>query len=143
MHNSKVAIFGLDKRGELLLEGLIKCGHECPHIVCAVSFENSPGRARAEARGIALVDTEKLVRFSDDIDVIFDLSGDPGLSEALHKALADRGNHHTQLLFGDALELISLLGLGTPENTSSDQRMAISVVRNTPAASCNDIATAV
>lgn len=135
MHDSKVAIFGLEKCGELLLEGLIKSGHESTHIVCAVSFENSPGQARAEARGVALVDTEKLVRLSDDIDVICDLSGDPGLAKILHDAMAERGNHHTQLLSGDAFELIRLLGLGAAEKSSPDRRIAISEVRNEPPSS--------
>ncbi len=109
MRNTNIAIVGLEHQGELLLEWLIGCGDEGPNIVCAVAMKSGAGRHRADARGIALVDFDRLIRLSDGIDIVFDLSGDSELRVRVHQALAACGNHHTQILSARALRMIGLL----------------------------------
>ncbi len=109
MEYENIAIVGLEHQGELLLEWLISQGKQGPNLVCAVAMKGGAGRHRAEARGVALVDLASLVRLSDGIDIIFDLTSDAELQEHLHLSLARGGNHQTRLLSGDATEIIRFL----------------------------------
>lgn len=109
MKNANIAIVGLEHHGTQLLELLVGCGNTGPNIVCAVALEDGAGRRKAEACGIAMVELDRLVQLSDGVDIIFDLTRDAAMHDRLHQALAACGNHHTQLLSENAMELISIL----------------------------------
>jgi len=115
MKNSNIAIVGLERSGELLLEWLIKCGDQCPNIICAVAFNGGAGRHRADVLGVALVSLDRLADLSDQIDVILDLTKDEVLLELLHQKLIARGNHHTSFLSGEVTQLTKLLQPEQPQ----------------------------
>jgi pyrroline-5-carboxylate reductase len=109
MKDTRIAIIGLGRLGQFLLERLLGIGDAGPHIVCAVETGEDIGRRRADALGIALVGIDELVRLGEDIDVIFVLTDDAVMPSQLRQILAANGNQHTQVLSEKDLRLIGML----------------------------------
>jgi hypothetical protein len=67
---------------------------------------DAPGVLLAEGRGLKVHESaEKIVEMGDDIDVIFDLTGNPEARKSLREAMVRTGNTHTVI----APEIMSYL----------------------------------
>jgi len=106
MGNANIAIIGLGKAGEFFLEQLIKRIDLGLNIVCAVEPADNSGRQRAEESGIALVSIDDVVSFGDDVDFIFNLTGNPQLQVDLLAKLAAASNDHTEVVSDKVLKVI-------------------------------------
>jgi len=92
-----IAIVGLGRVGDKFLNKLFEKKDLGMNILCVSEPSDTPGRRRAEELCLAIVDNETLIDFGDQVDVIFDLSGDPTTRRHLREMLKASGNTHTAI----------------------------------------------
>lgn len=103
-----IAIVGLGRVGSLVFDKMSEREGKGVRIVAvAQRGPDHPVAQAAQARGIRVFQDglEMVERIGSEIDVLFDLTGDPGFRQKLREALARSGNHHTVI----APELIAHL----------------------------------
>lgn len=117
---SKVAVVGLGKVGSALIEKLSDLDGKALSIVAvAESDMDAPGVAVAKKLGIKLYNNEKeLVEIADDIDIIFDLSGNSQVETWMRSALSMKANCRTAIASRNVAVLLwNILSEGLlPEN---------------------------
>ncbi len=93
----RVAIVGLGRVGSVFLKKLSEREKTGLKIVgCAEKRADAPGVEVAKSRGIPVyTDTKEIVAMGEDVDVIFDLTGNPETRKNLRGELARSGNQHT------------------------------------------------
>ncbi len=91
----QIAVVGLGRVGGRFLEMLLDSG--LPGMtLCAVSEKGeTEGRRLAEEKGIPLESVADIVARGDQVDVIFDLSGQPQVRQELREGMQNTGNRHT------------------------------------------------
>lgn len=119
---SKVALVGLGKVGSAFIEKLSDLDGKALSIVAvAESDMDAPGVAIAKKLGIKVYDSEKaLVEIAEDIDVIFDLSGNSQVETWLRSALSMKANCHTAIASRNVAVLLwNILSEGVmPDNSN-------------------------
>lgn len=103
-----IAIVGLGRVGSLFFDKMAEREGKGIRIVAvAQRGQDHPVAREAQARGIRVFQDgfEMVERIGGEIDVLFDLTGDPGFRQKLRDTLARSGNHHTVI----APELIAHL----------------------------------
>jgi homoserine dehydrogenase len=103
----KVAIVGLGRVGSTFLNNLILYEDHSIKIIAAVERKDStPGVKQAKYEDIIIYrNVKNLTILGEDIDIIFDFTGDPDVVRELRRELAASGNKHTVV----APEVVSLL----------------------------------
>ncbi len=91
----RVAIVGLGRVGSRFLQALLARSSRGIEIVAVAELQATPGRAQAEAAGIAVLALPELLARAADIDIVFDLSGQTSVRQALRQGLARGGNSRT------------------------------------------------
>jgi glyceraldehyde-3-phosphate dehydrogenase/erythrose-4-phosphate dehydrogenase len=95
----KAAIVGLGRVGSIFLKKAIeRKDHGINIVAAAEKSQSAPGIQIAKDNGIRVYgDGKELVEMGDDIDIIFDLTGDPRVTMFLQRALFRSKNLHTVL----------------------------------------------
>ena len=93
----KVAILGLGRVGSKFMTKLAEKASSGIKIVAAAEKDSgSPGIEEAKGKGVAVhTDSKDIVAMGEDIDIIFDLTGNTEARKALRSELARSGNQHT------------------------------------------------
>ncbi|MFZ3071713.1 MAG: Gfo/Idh/MocA family oxidoreductase [Thermodesulfobacteriota bacterium] len=92
-----VAIVGLGRVGSMFLTKLAEREGDGVSIVAAAEKDaKSAGVGVAKSKGIKVFsDTKDVVSMGEDVDIIFDLTGNPEARKNLRGELARSGNQHT------------------------------------------------
>lgn len=106
MGSVNIAIIGLGKVGTFFLNQLIERSNLGLNIVCAVELWETEGKKRAQENGIAIVSLDDVIEFGEDVDFIFNLTGDSSVQEQLRARLDESGNQHTELVSDHVLKVI-------------------------------------
>ena len=103
----QIAIVGLGKIGSTFLKKLLeKERHGIKLMGVVEQNKDTPGIEFAKTKGIKIYDNlDKLLYLSQEVDVIFDLTGNIGAREAMRGGLARTRNQHTVI----APEVIAFL----------------------------------
>jgi hypothetical protein len=112
MESQNIAIVGLGRKGALFLEHVLQFKYTGIHVVCALEAQDTYGRELATQAGVKLADLDEMVAMSDQIEVIFDLTEDATVRQALADKLIAIGNRNTVI---------------APENVT---RLVLNVVKN-------------
>ena len=96
----KVAIAGLGQVGTTFLNKFADKMGGGVEIVAAAEINNeAPGIQVARDKGINVVtDPRELVAMGEEIDIIFDLTGNEDAKKSMRSDLARSGNHYTALV---------------------------------------------
>lgn len=109
--SQNIAIVGLGRVGSVFMRGMVNKHDKGVNIVCAAEVNDTPGRAQAVAADVPLASMESMIAMGDKIDVIFDLTGNPGVRKELRELMAQYSNHHTVIAPESVARLIwSLIG---------------------------------
>lgn len=95
MKHQNIAIVGLDQVGETFLKEMVRLKERGVKVVGVCDREDAPGAKVAASEGINRLSMEELVDLGDQVDVIFDLSGDRSVRANLRKTLFSSQNQHT------------------------------------------------
>lgn len=106
MASANIAIIGLGKVGTFFLNQLMQRSNLGLNIVCAVELWETEGKKAAQENGIAIVGLDDVIEFGEDVDFIFNLTGDSSVQEQLRQKLAESGNLHTELVSDHVLKVI-------------------------------------
>lgn len=123
MEKQNIAIIGLGRIGSAFLREMLRRKGSGITLVCAAEIMETPGKARAVEAGIKIVNVEEMVAMGDEIDVIFELSGLPGVRRDLRQKLGAANNWHTVIASESIARLIWTL--------ISDEALPVISGRNT------------
>ncbi|MFZ5822754.1 MAG: oxidoreductase [Bacillota bacterium] len=94
----RVALVGAGRTGTPLLETLLRHDFVAVDMV-ADRLEEAPGMVLARARGIpTTTDFTRVARLKEPVDIIIEVSGDPGVRAALRLQLQLQNNRHTIIM---------------------------------------------
>lgn len=105
----KLAIVGLGRVGSGFLQTLLQSGRGGFEIVAVAELHPTPGLEAAKAAGIPALSLADLIARSPEVDIVFDLSGQAEVRQALRHGLADLGNGRTVIASESIAQLISTL----------------------------------
>ncbi|RLJ70541.1 homoserine dehydrogenase-like protein [Hydrogenivirga caldilitoris] len=101
MRTVKVAIAGLGKVGSVFLDALLEAGaHNIKVVAVAEPIEEKEAVRKAKEAGAGYFkDARNLLEaLGDEIDVLFDLTGDAVLRTELHEILSRQSNRNTVIV---------------------------------------------
>ncbi|MDD3608781.1 MAG: homoserine dehydrogenase [Halothiobacillaceae bacterium] len=91
----RIAIVGLGRVGSSFLEALLAHPSAGVTVLAVAETGETPGVARAREVGIPVRRLEDIVALCEEVDVIFDLTGQADARRALREGMAETGNVHT------------------------------------------------
>lgn len=94
MAKQNIALVGLGRIGSAFLRE-ISGKKQSVNILYAAEPSNTPGKAQAIAAGIRIATLDEIASAGDEVDIIFDLTGNPEVRKRLREQLAAHQNHHT------------------------------------------------
>lgn len=94
MSKLNLAVVGLGKGGTALLNTILS-RKKAVNMACAVEIAETPGKAQAAAAGVKIATMDELIAMGKDIDVIFDMTGNPSVVKELRHKLTSTFNAHT------------------------------------------------
>ncbi len=96
----KIAIAGLGRVGSTFVEKLVEFDGKGVSIVAvAEKKQDAPGVEMAKAKGLKVFDSEEaILDMREEIDVIFDLTGDKAVERNLRFKQVRSGNMHTVIV---------------------------------------------
>jgi len=94
VEKQKIAIIGLGRIGSAFLNALQKKAAHL-ELACVAEVAETPAKAHARSAGIRVATLDEIVAMGDGIDVIFELTGLPGVRKELCIKLGAAENHHT------------------------------------------------
>ena len=95
MGKQSIAIVGLGKMGSAFLAELLGQPNEAVEIIAVVEKSATAGLALAKSRGIKNVSIDQLIAMGNDLDILFDLTGEDAVRQELREKLRAAENHHT------------------------------------------------
>lgn len=95
--NINIAIVGLGRVGSIFLGKLLEHQSNSLSIVAAIELNtDAPGLAIAHKYGVPVYkDSQKLMDMMDELDIIFDLTGDQGSKRELRMSMIKSSNKQT------------------------------------------------
>lgn len=93
--SAKIAIMGLGRIGSTVLEHLQGRQRQGINIVCVSELQDTPGKRKAQAAGLPVLDIDQVVARGGEVDMIFDMTGMPGVRKELREKLFSSDNKHT------------------------------------------------
>lgn len=93
--SAKIAIVGLGRIGSTVLEQMQGRQRQGIEIVCVSELQDTPGRRKAQADGLSVLDLDRVVAQGDAVDMIFDMTGMPKVRKELREKLFSSNNRHT------------------------------------------------
>jgi len=95
MEKQTIAIVGLGKMGSAFLAELLGQPNEAVEIVAVAEIADTAGLALAKSHGIENISIDQLIAMGEDLDILFDLTGDDQVRQELRDKLQATGNRHT------------------------------------------------
>jgi len=95
MEKQTIAIVGLGKMGSAFLAELLGQSNEAVEIVAVAEIADTAGLALAKSRRIRNVSIDQLIAMGEELDILFDLTGDDQVRQELRDKLQATGNRHT------------------------------------------------
>jgi ketol-acid reductoisomerase len=95
MEKQNIAVIGLGRIGSAFLSEMLRKKGSGINLAYAAEQMDTPGKAQAIAAGIKVVNLDDIVALGDRIDVIFELTGLPGVRKELREKLTAANNRHT------------------------------------------------
>jgi len=109
----RLALVGAGATGSPLLELLLGHNHIVDVVMVVDSRPDAPGMAVARAHGIPTAeDITQVMRLKEKVDLIVDVTGDPGVKTALRLQLQLQNNRHTVIMHEKIVLLILSLMQG-------------------------------
>jgi dihydrodipicolinate reductase len=105
MSKPNIAIVGLGKGGTTLLNAIQRRKNSVT-LACAVETMETPGKAQAAASGVKVATMDELIAMAKDIDVIFDMTGNPSVVKELRHKLTSSFNAHSVVASDAIAELV-------------------------------------
>jgi ketol-acid reductoisomerase len=105
MSTLNIAVVGLGKGGSAFLNA-IQSRKKNVNVACAVETMETPGKAQAAAAGVKVVTMDELIAMSKEIDVIFDMTGNPSVVKELRHKLTSSFNAHSVVASDVVAELV-------------------------------------
>lgn len=91
-----VALFGLGKVGSTFLNKLVEFDGKTITIVAVAEKDaNASGLKIAQDRGIKVYSDQQIIDMGDDVDIIFELTGNSEARRSLRMAMVTSNNSHT------------------------------------------------
>lgn len=118
MQQQAIAIIGLGRVGSAFLDALRKKPRQGIQIIAVAEPNNTPGRMAAANAGIPVHSIQELIARSQDIDILFDLTGSHAVRQELREGLAAIHNQRTVIAPESVARMIWALaveGGGLPE----------------------------
>ncbi|MHB0889137.1 Gfo/Idh/MocA family oxidoreductase [Acidithiobacillus sp.] len=118
MQQQAIAIIGLGRVGSAFLDALRNRPRQGIQIIAVAEPNHTPGRMAAENAGIPVYDVQDLIARSQDIDILFDLTGSHAVRQELREGLAASHNQRTVIAPESVARMIWALtveGGGLPE----------------------------
>jgi len=106
MNSVNIVIIGLGKIGKFFLNQLIQRSNLGLNIVCVVEPRETEGKSIAHTNAIAIVGLDDVIDFAEDVDFIFNLTGDDNVQESLQKELKAANNTRTEVVSAHVLKVI-------------------------------------
>lgn len=94
MGKQNIALVGLGRIGSAFLREISSKQGRSLNLLYAAEPADTPGKAQAIAAGIQMATLEKIAA-ADNLDIIFDLTGNPDVRKQLREQLAAHKNQHT------------------------------------------------
>ncbi|MDO9010852.1 MAG: hypothetical protein Q7U78_03450 [Gallionella sp.] len=95
MDGQNIAIIGLGRIGSAFLGEMLDKAGRGINLVCVSEVFDGPGKAQAKLAGIKIVHLDEIVAMGQQIDIIFDLTGNQEVRKELRNKLVTSDNHHT------------------------------------------------
>jgi predicted dinucleotide-utilizing enzyme len=95
MEKQNIALIGLGRIGAAFLGEMLRKRDRGINLACAAEQADTPGKAQAIAAGLKIVSLDDIVAMGDRVDVIFELTGLPGVRKELREKLTTANNRHT------------------------------------------------
>lgn len=90
-----IAIIGSNHSGEIFYNEMTRLKRKGINVVCVYNRAGLDLNSMAETAGIKRLSIEEIVDLGEDLDVIFDLSGNTEIRAELRKTLFSSRNQHT------------------------------------------------
>jgi predicted dinucleotide-utilizing enzyme len=114
MKKQSIAIVGLGKLGSAFLGELLEHPNEAVEIVAVVEIRSTPGLALAASHGIRKVTIDELIGMGDNLDILFDLTGEEAVRQKLREKLRATANRHTIVATENIARMVwALISSGT------------------------------
>lgn len=110
----KVVIVGLGKAGAAVFGQLSGRQAQGIHIIGVSELNDTPGRQEAVAAGVPLMSLEEVKDLGAGVDLIFDMTGHPGIRKQMREMLFASENRHTVIAPENVALLIWALLSGEP-----------------------------
>lgn len=95
-NNINIAIIGLGRVGSVFLTKLLEIeGKSISIVAVAEKDSDSPMLKLAMERGIKVCDYHQIVNMEEEVDIIFDMTGDSKSRRSLRMQMLTSGNVHT------------------------------------------------
>ena len=91
----QIAVVGLGRVGGRFLEVLLDTGSPGMSICAVAESGETEGRRLAQDNGIPVESMDDIIARGDQVDVIFDLTGQPQVRQMLRDGMQSSGNRHT------------------------------------------------
>lgn len=95
MEGQNIAIIGLGRIGSAFMNEILGKAGDDINLVCVSEVLNTPGRKAAIKAGLNLVLLDDVVAMGDQLDIIFDLTGNQTVRNELRSKLVSSKNNHT------------------------------------------------
>ena len=95
MGKQNVAIIGLGQVGTTFLEKMNHLSERGINLTFAVEQADVPGKAKAIPAGVKILTVDEMIALGDEVDVIFDLTGNRDIRKELRRKLVASNNNHT------------------------------------------------
>jgi len=95
MENQNIAIIGLHDLGTQFFKAMINLKEKGVNVLSVSEKSFTEGSQAAQDLGIGNLSIEEVVDMGDQVDIIFDLSGDREIRKELRKTLFSSNNQHT------------------------------------------------
>jgi len=95
MTKQSIAIIGLQALGTQFLVAMVNLKNKGVDVLGVSETKYTEGTKIAEDNGISNLTIEQVVEMGDEVDIIFDLSGNKDIRKELRKTLFSSDNQHT------------------------------------------------
>jgi len=109
MQKQSIAIVGLGRVGSVFLEKLLAASNKGIEIIAVAEMGPTAGAALAKAQGIENLTIQQMMKKSESIDILFDLTGLAEVRKELRESMVAAGNRHTVIATESIASFIWLL----------------------------------
>ncbi|MBV8657514.1 MAG: NAD(P)-binding domain-containing protein [Burkholderiales bacterium] len=95
MQAQRIAIIGLGRIGSAFLKQMLEKRKQGIELICVAEQHDTPGKHLALEAQVPIKTLDEIVALGPQVDVIFDVTGIPGVRRELREKLAASFNLHT------------------------------------------------